>query len=283
MIKGLSGFNQQTVSAWMQGRQGDLSNAEYGSADYNSILGNIADMNTIKTILEQSVKAGIDASQFDLSSFWEKVFDGEDIPDSIWQSMVDKINEKLKELHIDPIKIDFQTGGVAQEGEKTKKAWQAAASAVSSVGSALNNIEDPGVKILGMVGQAIANIALGFAQASAKEGKGGIWYWIAATAAGLATMVATISSIHSATGYANGGIVKGNSYSGDNIYGGPDAMVNAGELVLTTAQQNSLAQQLQGGGMRNINVTGKLKGTDILLSVDRSAQATGRGQLMTWK
>ena len=283
MIKGLSGFNQQTVSAWMQGRQGDLSNAEYGSADYNSILGNIADMNTIKTILEQSVKAGIDAAQFDLSSFWEKVFDGEDIPDSTWQSMVDKINEKLKELNIDPIKIDFQTGEVAKEGEKTKKAWQAAASAVSSVGSALNNIEDPGVKIMGMVGQAIANIALGFAQASAKEGKGGIWYWIAATAAGLATMVATISSIHSATGYANGGIVKGNSYSGDNIYGGPDAMVNAGELVLTTAQQNSLAQHLQGGGMRNINVTGKLKGTDILLSVDRSAQATGRGQLMTWK
>jgi hypothetical protein len=287
MIKGLSGFNQQTVSAWMQGRQGDLSNAEYGSADYNSILGNIADMNTIKTILEQNVKAGIDAAQFDLSSFWEKVFDGEDIPDSTWQSMVDKINEKLKELNIDPIKIDFQTGEVAKEGEKTKKAWQAAASAVNSVGSALNNIEDPGVKIMGMVGQAIANIALGFAQASAKEGKGGIWYWIAATAAGLATMVATISSIHSATGYANGGIVKGNSYSGDNIGAMVDGSqmvgLNAGELVLTHAQQNSLAQQLQGGGMRNINVTGKLKGTDILLSVDRSAQATGRGQLMTWK
>ena len=134
---------------------------------------------------------------------------------------------------------------------------------------------------MGMIGQAIASIALGFAQASAKEGKGGIWYWIAATAAGLATMIATISSIHSATGYAHGGIVQGNSYSGDNLYGGPDAMVNAGELVLTKAQQSTLASQLQGNGLQNINLSGRIKGTDIILSIDRSLKLEGK-QLLTW-
>ncbi|MBO4786908.1 MAG: hypothetical protein J5510_07565, partial [Prevotella sp.] len=136
MVQGLSGFNQQTMTAWMKGRQSDLSKAEYGSADYSSIVANIADMNTIKTVLEQSLKAGIDAAQFDLEPLWEKVFDGENIDDSTWQSMVDVINEKLKEMKLDPIKLDFNTGGLSSEGKKAEKSWQSAAVAVSAVGSA---------------------------------------------------------------------------------------------------------------------------------------------------
>ena len=168
-----------------------------------------------------------------------------------------------------------------QTAKDSKTSFQGAAAAVSAMGNALGSIKDPAVQIMGMIGQAIASIALGFAQASAQEGKGGVWYWIAATAAGLATMIATISSIHSATGYAQGGIVKGNSYSGDNIYGGPDAMVNAGELVLTRAQQSTLASALQGNGLQNMNLSGRIKGTDIILSIDRSLKLEGK-QLLTW-
>jgi hypothetical protein len=94
-------------------------------------------------------------------------------------------------------------------------------------------------------------------------------------------MVSTIATIHSATGYAQGGIVKGNSYSGDNIYGGPDAMVNAGELVLTKAQQGNLASQLQsnGGGMR---VVGEIRGESIVLVANRYFKRTGQGEIVTW-
>ena len=149
----------------------------------------------------------------------------------------------------------------------------------------MQSIEDPGVKIIGMIGQSIASIALGFATASAQEGKGGIWYWIAATMAGLATMISTISAIHSATGYANGGMIQGNSYSGDNLTAmGPDGGLiglNAGEVVLNKAQQNSLADQLSGNGLNNIHVAGRIRGTDIILSVDRSLQLQGK-QLLTW-
>ena len=95
-------------------------------------------------------------------------------------------------------------------------------------------------------------------------------------------MLSTISAIHSATGYAQGGIVKGNSYSGDNIYGGPDAMVNAGELVLTKAQQNTLAQNLQNDG-GTVNVVGRVVGEDIFLSADRYARRSGRGSILTGK
>jgi hypothetical protein len=242
-------------------------------------MGNIADMNSIKTILEQSLKAGIDAAQFDLEPLWEKVFDGENIPDSTWESMVDVINEKLKEMKLDPIKLDFNTGGLSTEGKKAEKSWQSAAVAVASVGSAIQSIEDPAAKVVGTVAQAIATVALSFSQALAKTS--GPWEWIAFAATGLATMITTISAIHSATGYANGGIVGGNSYSGDNISAGPDAMVNSGELILNKAQQNVVAQDLQEGN-RMVQVHGVLRGKDIFIAAENWSKSVGKGELVTW-
>ena len=199
--------------------------------------------------------------------------------ESFWGSFKDMKIEGLSDDQMEKVRKGMAS--MNQTANDSKKSFQGAASAVSAMGSALSSIKDPGVQIMGMIGQAIASIALGFAQASAKEGKGGIWYWIAATAAGLATMIATISSIHSATGYAQGGIVQGNSYSGDNLYGGPDAMVNSGELVLNKAQQGNLASQLQGNGLQNMHIAGRIKGTDIILSIDRSLKLEGK-QLLTW-
>jgi hypothetical protein len=292
MQQGLSGFNQQTMSAWMQGRQGDLAKAEYGSADYSSIMGNIADMNTIKTILEQSMKAGINAAQFDLSGLWEKVFDGDDIPDATWQEMVNKINEKLKDMKLEPLKIDFQTGEIAKDGKVIKSSYKDAASAVGSLGSALAGLDDPAAKIAGVIAQSIANVALAFSSAQLKDGESGnVWYWIAAVAAGAAAMVSTIATIHSATGYARGGVIKaangaaipgtftvpGTTYSNDQI----PAMLNAGETVLTRAQAGNIASQLQGAG-GSINLNGVLTGENIFLSADRYARRSGRGELVTF-
>ena len=288
MVQGLSGFNAQTMGAWMQGRQKDLSKAEYGSADYTSIVANIADMNTIKTVLEQSLKAGIDAAQFDLEPLWEKVFDGENIDDSTWQSMVDVINEKLKEMKLDPITLDFNTGGLSSEGKKVEKSWQGAALAVSAVGSAMNQIEDPIAKVLGSIAQAVATIALGAAEAIKNHGgkieNGGPWSWIAFAATATATMISTISAIHSATGYAKGGIVEGNSYSGDNMMFGGDGLygLNAGELVLTKAQQSSLAQSLTGNGGNNVRVHGVLRGKDIFIAAENWSKSVGKGEFVTW-
>lgn len=162
-----------------------------------------------------------------------------------------------------------------------KMAMGLAANAAGALGGALAGMEDPGVRAAGIVLQSIASIAMGFAQAAASPlvtGTG--WGWLAFVAAGVAAMATTISTIHQLTGYAEGGIVGGNQYSGDNIYGG-GAMVNSGELVLNKAQQGNLASQLQGNGINGMNISGRIKGTDIILSVDRSLQLQGK-QLLTW-
>ena len=194
---------------------------------------------------------------------------------SEYQSMIENVQGKIGAFK-----------GSSKEGEETGKSWKEAASAISSAGSSLQQLEDPSAKIVGIIGQAIANIALGFAQATASDSKLGVFGWIAAIAGGLATMTATVAAIHSATGYAQGGIIKGNSYSGDNIGGLVDGSqfvgLNAGEVVLNASQQRMVAQNLQdnGGGM---HVVGEIQGEKIVLVANRFLSRSGQGELVTWK
>jgi hypothetical protein len=178
---------------------------------------------------------------------------------------------------------------LANVGKETDKAWRGAASAMSAASSALQGLEDPGAKIAGIVGQAIANIALGFSQATAASSGGGIFGWIAAIAGGLTTMVSTIAAIHSATGYAQGGIVDGRgggfvggtAYSGDNI---GNVRLDSGELVLNRAQQNNLANALEGGNNNNIeNRQPYVNGELIYLGLNNYLKRTGRGEIVVSK
>lgn len=196
---------------------------------------------------------------------------------------LDKEMEELrKRLGLEPIKLGVQVGtdgkGTVDAAKQTEKAWGAAANAISAIGGALQQIEDPSAKVAGIIMQAVANIALGFAQAAASPATGaaGVFGWIAAATAGVATMASTIASIKSVTkgGFANGGIVPGNSFSGDNLHTS-DYGINSGELILNRAQQNTIASQLQGGAS-NIRVQGFVKGHDILLAGSNYALQTGK-------
>lgn len=79
--------------------------------------------------------------------------------------------------------------------------------------------------------------------------------------AGLASIIATIKSAASG-GYADGGIISGNSFHGDKLL----ARVNAGEMILNQKQQANLFHQLNsssgiGGGQVEFKISGSaLKG-----------------------
>ena len=192
-----------------------------------------------------------------------------------YQAGLQAIADKEKEIN--------KFKGVAEIGndaKDTSKSFQTAASAISSVGSALSQIEDPGAKVMGIVAQAIATVAQAYAGALSSDSttKSNIWAFIAAAAASTASMITTISSIHQATGYANGGIVGGNSYSGDNV--GP-VMLDAGELILNRAQQANVAQGLQGNNIHDLNLSATIKGEDIRLAINNNGRRTGRGEYVT--
>ena len=199
-----------------------------------------------------------------------------------YQAGLQAIADKEKEI------AQFKgTSKLGKDAESSAKSFQMAANAISQVGSAMSTIEDPTMKIMGIVAQAVASVALGFSQATTAEAGKGVYAWIAAIAGGMATMYSTIESIHSATGYAEGGIIKGNSYSGDKIGGVVDGSqfvgLNAGELVLNASQQSMLANNLQNGGGGKMEIVGVLTGENVVLMADRWGRRTGRGELLFGK
>ena len=183
-----------------------------------------------------------------------------------WTVDFDPYKEKMDEL--------------SKAAKQQQMAMGLAANAVNAFSSALAGMEDPGAKAAGIVMQSLASIALGFATASAQANTAGTgWGWLAWVAAGLAAMATAISTVHQLTGFAQGGIVKGNSYSGDNINAG-EAMVNAGELVLTRAQQNSLASQLSDNSRGGV-MTAVVRGEQLYLTLNRYGMRTGKGEVLT--
>ena len=176
-------------------------------------------------------------------------------------------------------KMDEFTGQTSKGAKDNDKSWQNAASAIASVGSAMQSIEDPAAKVVGIVAQAIATIALGYAQATKVAAEtSGPWGWIAFAATGMATMLSTISAIHSATGFSEGGQVKGNTYSGDQIY----SRLDAGEVVLTRAMAGNLASQLNSPA-GNLSLSASVEGEKIFLATNRFLKRSGRGEFVTWK
>lgn len=161
--------------------------------------------------------------------------------------------------------------------EKAQKKLEDTADTINSVGNAISATSelfsalgdvagDEDLQVAGIVAKAVATVALSFAQAltTAKS-----WIdWLAFGVTGLTTMLSMISSIKQATAgsFAEGGIVGGSSYSGDRLL----ANVNSGEMILNSRQQRNLFNLLDTGTMpqrggTNVQVTGVVRGTDLLL------------------
>ena len=136
----------------------------------------------------------------------------------------------------------------------------------------MQQIDDPGAKVAGLVMGAVAEVAATFA--GSLKGTFTPWDWIAAAISGVSTMIATISAIKSATSagsFAGGGLIGGNSFSGDNLM----ANVNSGELILNRAQQGAIAGQLEGNPMGNMQLETRISGTDMLIFLNNTNRSLG--------
>ena len=212
----------------------------------------------------------------EMPSVWEKYAKG-------IRGTFDAVKDEMTNLTEFTPNFDPYTQNMKKMTEAAKQqqaAFNLAGQAAQSFGAALASIDDPSAKAAGQVISAIASIALGFAMASSSANTAGTgWGWLAWLGAGMSAMVTTISTIHSLTGYAQGGIVQGNSYSGDNV--GP-VMLDAGEVVLNKAQQSALASELQGSGLQNLSLEGVISGETIHIVHNRYLKRSGQGEIVTW-
>lgn len=232
----------------------DLSKAVNGSFE-KSISG------YEKTIaqLEQFIK-GMDLTNPEMEEKWNQYIE-----------LVKQYKSELKNIQ------DVYDDAMLTPQEKIEKHNEKVASSINNIGNMIDSTGDAfsalgeltkseEFNVIGIISKAIATVAMSYAQAltTCKT-----WVeWMAFGASGLATMLSMITSIKQAThAYAQGGVVGGNSYWGDNLY----ARVNSGEMILNNRQQRRLFDLLDTGAMPNaggqtIIVKGKIRGTDILLT-----------------
>lgn len=206
--------------------------------------------------------------------------DAGEIGREMGEMLADGINKQLAGIGKVPLKF----GKILRNTDSVKERMDKAADAINQVGSALQGMgsafELPELNIAGTIAQAIATTAMGFAQASANEGKNGnLWEWVAATAVGMAQLMAIISAVKGSTGYATGGIVGGNSYTGDRI----PVRVNSGEMILNRWQQkrlwdvaNGLGSVPQVGSVRPSIGAGSIAQATVHVSV--SGRLVGQGR-----
>lgn len=288
MVQGLSGVTGNSLKANQSYWQGKLGGMEIGSEEYMRTQANIIDTQSFNTILNEAMKRDVSISDETKESIMQGLIDGESVREELI-SLVEIINETLADSGIEPIKLDFDTGNLTNETKEVNKEWNAAASAIQAVGSAMSQIEDPAAKVLGTIAQAVATMALSYAEASkaaAENPANAGWGWIAFAATGLATMLSSISAIKQATsGFANGGVIPGNSMSGDNLRGmTPDGNIyglNSQEIILNKAQQGNLASQLTDSAVQGFGGQPYVEGEKIFLGMNNSSRRMGRGEIVT--
>ncbi|MCD8207048.1 MAG: hypothetical protein LUD72_03825 [Bacteroidales bacterium] len=202
------------------------------------------------------------------------------IEEAVIQQQLDELGENLRLDMKANVEVNTQSmDKAAKSGKESEKSWDAASRALASAGNALQSIDNKGLNVAGTIMEAIANVALGFASAMSSPATTatGMFGWIAAAAAGTATMIATIAAIKSQTkgSYAQGGIVPG-SYNGgvDNTY----VYASPGEVILNRSQQENLLSQLgdEGGG----SVSVALKGEQLAVVLNNYGRRRGKGELL---
>lgn len=194
------------------------------------------------------------------------------------EDQFDRYVEKIQEFKGELSTLsDVWEDAMMTPTEKAQKKLEDTADTINYVGNAISATSDlfsalgdaageEDLQVAGIVAKAVATVALSFAQALTSTKS---WIdWLIFGATGLTTMLTMISSIKQATAgsYAEGGIVGGSSYSGDRLL----ANVNSGEMILNNRQQRNLFNLLDTGTMpqrggTNVQVTGVVRGTDLLL------------------
>ena len=186
---------------------------------------------------------------------------------------VEEMDKQLATLTEDYNKQSEEVGKYVKRSEEVKnlsESFQSVGDSVGALGglfSALGDAtDDAGMKTMGIIAETLATMALSFAKALKSCTT---WYeWVAFGITGMTQLVSMVSQIKQLTagGYAEGGIVPGNSFAGDKVM----AMVNSGEMILNTHQQKNLFDMLNGitgTGISSskIELTGKIRGKDLLL------------------
>ena len=304
-----------------------LQDADFGSDLYRSLTEKLADATMLENLVKESLAVGLGTALFDIADetgqdFWDRVLSPEGVENADWQAIADAINRKRKEMGLEAITLDFNTGNVSSKSKSSTESTELIdtgkklVSGLSQVSSGLNNmgikLSDEATQFLSTVQgvisvieglKTVGEVITGSTTSSiVSTGISVVQALFANTSALFANTAATTAAAAADTGeavmdalkvaavaMAHGGMVphaaKGYAVPGRHYSGDvTPIMANAGELVLNRAQQGNLASQLQEGDHQtSAPARPYVTGQDIFLGLNNYLIGSGQGELITTK
>ena len=272
----MQAFKKQTGLEWVSDVQSHLDafkkmRAEYVNGAKAILQGNPAPSPTDTTPTTPTVSGSGNAFDASKIAFMGGAGVKAD-PDQYFQSVWGMIGEQGRKQIAGTGAKQFDYGKLIKEQKKEEEknptateTLQGIQTMVGSLQSITNGIETLGIElpkeltdIIGVL-QTITGI-VGSIQAMQQVGT-----WLGLFHNG--------GVVRAASGYS----VPGNHYSGDVT----PILANAGELILNRAQQGAIASQLEGGGMRGMQLSAVITGEQLRLVLNNNGRRTGRGEYVT--
>lgn len=173
---------------------------------------------------------------------------------------IGEINDQLDALGAKKVDIDIDSNSA----EKARKRLENATDAIGQMGSSLSSMGDamemPILNVAGTLAQAIATMALGYAQATSKSAALGPWGWIAFAATGLAQLAAMVSAVKGMSKFADGGIAYGPTIGLFGEYAGAS---HNPEVVAPLDKLRGMLPQGAGGQWNGGEVVFRIKGRNL--------------------
>ena len=190
---------------------------------------------------------------------------------------IEAINEQLRNMGLKPLDVQLNTdeaendltgmieglngmdlsrvssikdtfASINEITNSTAKGFASAGASCAALGSTLQQLgADSAAAKAGLIMAALGQIALSFASAMNDASKNWVT-WLAFGIAGTAQLISMVSTI---SAFASGGIVGGNSTTGDKMV----ARVNSGEMILNFGQQKRLWDIINGTAAPNVGVS----------------------------
>ena len=196
----------------------------------------------------------------------------------------------------DKLGLGFDTAKVLKkiEGAEVEDNNRATDTTIQAIKENMNNVRDITSSVSGIL-NGIQNMGIEIPEEISRA------FGILQTMSSVLTAILTITTLIKGeqeiqTGasifkaifpFAAGGVVRaagGYEVPGNYGYDAVPALLSSGELVLNKSQQGVLAASLQDSAAgRSQNLLAKVKGTDLIVMLDRTGRMTGKGELAFWK
>ena len=305
-----------------------LQDADFGSDLYRSLTEKLADATMLENLVKESLSVGLGTALFDIADetgqdFWDRVLSPEGVENADWQAIADAINRKRKEMGLEAITLDFNTGNVSSKskssaestelidtGKKLVSGLSQVSSGLDSMGiklsdeatqflstvqgviSVIEGLKTVGEVITGSTTSSIVSTGISVVQALFANTSALFANTAATTAAAAAEsgeVLMDVVKVAAVAAMSHGGIVPhaatGYAVPGTHYSGDvTPIMANAGELVLSRAEAGNLYSQLQESDHQSeAPVRPYVTGQDIYLGLNNYLIGSGQGELITTK